>query len=51
MADILPKGRTVPHRSHVAIAFGDPMELADGEDAKAFNRRIETAVRALAGGS
>jgi 1-acyl-sn-glycerol-3-phosphate acyltransferase len=46
---ILPKGRTVPHRSHVAVTFGDVLELDDGEDAKAFNRRIEAAVRALAG--
>ena len=50
-AAILPKGRTVPHRSHVEIAFGDPMEPHDGEDARAFNERIEAAVRALAGGS
>jgi 1-acyl-sn-glycerol-3-phosphate acyltransferase len=47
-AAILPKGRTVPHRSHVEIVFGEPMEPHDGEDAKAFNQRIEAAVRALA---
>jgi 1-acyl-sn-glycerol-3-phosphate acyltransferase len=45
---ILPKGSVVPRRAAVTVTFGEPLRLADGEDAKAFNRRIEAAVRALA---
>jgi 1-acyl-sn-glycerol-3-phosphate acyltransferase len=45
---ILPKGRRVPRRAKVSVVVGDLVHLEPGEDAKAFNRRIEAAVRALA---
>jgi 1-acyl-sn-glycerol-3-phosphate acyltransferase len=45
---ILPKGRRLPKRADVAVTVGDLLHLEPGEDAKAFNRRIEAAVRALA---
>jgi len=47
-ADVLPKGASLPRRHPVRVRFGDLLELADGEDARDFNRRIEAAVRSLA---
>lgn len=46
--DVLPKGRKWPRRHPVTISIGTPISVADGEDARGFNRRIEAAVRALA---
>jgi 1-acyl-sn-glycerol-3-phosphate acyltransferase len=45
--DVLPKGRSVPHRAPVTVTFGELMTIADGEDARAFSARIEAAVAAL----
>jgi 1-acyl-sn-glycerol-3-phosphate acyltransferase len=45
--DVLPKGRALPRRAPVRVAYGEPLAIADGEDARAFGRRIEQAVRAL----
>ena len=45
--DVMPKGRRLPRRAPVRVIFGDPMTVRDGEDARAFNERIEAAVREL----
>jgi len=45
--DVLPKGRSLPTRHRVTVSFGEPLSVADGEDARSFNRRIESAVRDL----
>ena len=45
--DVLPKGRSLPRRSPVTVTFGEMLHRADGEDARAFNTRIEAAVVAL----
>ncbi len=47
--DVLPKGRAFPHRAPVHVTYGEPLVLADGEDARSFGRRIEQAVRDLGG--
>jgi 1-acyl-sn-glycerol-3-phosphate acyltransferase len=46
--DVLPKGRSLPRRRPVTVTFGPLMTIAEGEDARAFNKRIESAVAALA---
>ena len=46
--DVLPKGRRWPRRHPVTVSIGTPISVADGEDARGFNQRIENAVRALA---
>ncbi len=48
-ADVLPKGRVLPRRHPVRVRFGTPLRCGEDEDARAFNRRIEAAVRALGG--
>jgi 1-acyl-sn-glycerol-3-phosphate acyltransferase len=48
--DVLPKGRSLPRRRPVIVTFGEPMSIIDGEDARAFNVRIEAAVTALGTG-
>jgi 1-acyl-sn-glycerol-3-phosphate acyltransferase len=45
--DVMPKGRALPRRAPVRVTYGEPLVLADGEDARSFGRRIETAVRDL----
>jgi 1-acyl-sn-glycerol-3-phosphate acyltransferase len=45
--DVMPKGRNLPRRSPVTVTFGELMTVADGEDARTFNKRIEAAVADL----
>ena len=45
---VLPKGKNWPTRSRCAVVFGDMLHLDDGEDAKAFAKRIEARVNELA---
>ena len=45
--DVLPKGRAFPHHAPVHVTYGEPLVLADGEDARSFGRRIEQAVHDL----
>ncbi len=45
---ILRKGKTTPTPSRTTITFGEPMYSRDGEDARAFNVRIEARVAELA---
>ena len=46
--EVLPKGKSVPKRHHCTVTFGAPMFAAHGEDARAFNPRIEAAISVLA---
>ncbi len=47
---VLPKGggRRLPRRSPVSVVFGPPLTPDEGEDARRFGARIETAVAVLA---
>ncbi len=47
---VLPKGgeRRLPRRSPVSVVFGTPLTPDEGEDARRFAGRIETAVAVLA---
>ena len=45
---ILPKGRRVPRVSATTVTFGDPLVPAEGDNARRFAARIETAVATLA---
>lgn len=45
---LLPKGATRLKRGQTVVTFGAPMEIADGEDTRRFNARIEATVGALA---
>jgi 1-acyl-sn-glycerol-3-phosphate acyltransferase len=47
---VLPKAgeRRLPRRSPVSVVFGTPLTPDDGEDARRFGVRIETAVAVLA---
>ena len=45
---ILRKGKSTPTPSRTTITFGEPMYCRDGEDARAFNERIEARVAELA---
>ena len=44
---ILRKGRTLPRPSRTTVTFGDPLVAAEGENARAFAIRLQTAVAAL----
>ncbi|MEL7156536.1 MAG: lysophospholipid acyltransferase family protein [Actinomycetota bacterium] len=44
---ILAKGQNWPTRSRCAVVFGAPLHIEDGEDARAFAKRIETRVGEL----
>ncbi len=44
---ILRKGKSTPTPSTTTITFGEPMHCRDGEDARAFNTRIEARVAEL----
>mgnify|MGYP006087628399 CR=1 FL=1 len=44
---ILRKGRNLPRPSHTTVTFGDPLMPTDGENARAFARRLQAAVAAL----
>jgi len=44
---VLPKGRNLPRPAHTTVVFGAPMHAHDGEDSKAFSKRIQEAVAAL----
>jgi 1-acyl-sn-glycerol-3-phosphate acyltransferase len=46
-ADALPKGRRLPRRARVSVAFGAPLTPLPGETARGFTTRLEAAVRAL----
>ncbi len=45
---VLPKGKNWPTRSRVAVVFGKPLQLSDGEDARAFAKRIQGNINELA---
>ncbi len=45
---ILPKGKNWPTRARCAVVFGQPLEPADGEDARTFAERIESKINELA---
>jgi 1-acyl-sn-glycerol-3-phosphate acyltransferase len=45
---VLKRGAKVPTPSTVHVTFGSPLRPRDGEDARAFGRRIERAVSELA---
>jgi 1-acyl-sn-glycerol-3-phosphate acyltransferase len=47
---VLPKtgDRRLPRRSPVSVVFGTPLSADDGEDARRFAERVETAVAVLA---
>ena len=45
---VLPKGKNWPTRARCAVVFGEPMGMADGEDARAFALRVETCINELA---
>ncbi len=47
-AQVLPKGKNWPTRSQMAVVFGSPLHLAEGEGARAFARRIQDQVDLLA---
>ena len=44
---VLPKGKNLPRPAHTTVVFGAPMRAHDGEDSKAFSKRIQEAVAAL----
>lgn len=44
---LLPKGATRLKRGQTVVTFGAPMEIADGEDTRRFNTRIQATVAAL----
>lgn len=46
---VLPKGSSIPRRHEVRVRFGEPLVCGADEDARAFNDRVEAAVRSLAG--
>jgi 1-acyl-sn-glycerol-3-phosphate acyltransferase len=48
-AAILPKGRWLPRRGAVRVRFGEPFRVPLGSDVLAVSRRLERAVRDLAG--
>ncbi len=43
---VFPRGKRIPRRGRVRVAFGAPLTPGD-DDAQAFTARIEAAVRAL----
>jgi 1-acyl-sn-glycerol-3-phosphate acyltransferase len=45
---VLPKGRSWPRRHAVTVTLGEPMWVRPDEDARAFNRRVQARVEALA---
>ena len=45
---ILGKGTSRPTPSRTTVTFGEPLHCRDGEDARAFNERIESRVGELA---
>ena len=45
---ILRKGKTLPRPSSTKITFGDPLMPDEGQNAKRFAEKLETAVAALA---
>ncbi len=45
---VLPKGKNWPKKARCAVVFGDPMTMADGEDARAFAARVEKRINELA---
>jgi 1-acyl-sn-glycerol-3-phosphate acyltransferase len=45
---ILPKGGTRLRRHPTRVTFGSPLTVAEGEDARRFGARIETALATLA---
>ena len=45
---ILGKGTSRPTPSRTTVTFGEPLHCGDGEDARAFNERIESRVGELA---
>jgi 1-acyl-sn-glycerol-3-phosphate acyltransferase len=45
---LLPKGKNWPKRARCAVVFGDPLKLAENEDARAFAQRIEARINELA---
>lgn len=49
--ELWPKGRAVPRRGALTVAFGAPLWFAADGDPLAATRRIEAAVRALAAGA
>jgi 1-acyl-sn-glycerol-3-phosphate acyltransferase len=47
-SEVLPKGKSLPKRKPCTVTFGAPMFAQEGEDARAFSPRIESAVAILA---
>ena len=45
---ILPKGGTRPRRHPTRVTIGSPLTVGEGEDARRFGARIETALATLA---
>ena len=48
-AEVLPAGARWPRRGRTRVVFGAPLAVEPDEDAASVTRRIEEAVRALAG--
>lgn len=42
-----PKGAKFPRPGRMSVRFGEPLRLREGEETRAFLRRIEAAVRGL----
>ena len=45
---VLPKGKNWPTKARCAVVFGNPMRMAEGEDAKQFAARVEQRISELA---
>lgn len=45
---VLPKGKNWPKKARCAVVFGAPMDMGDGEDARAFAARVEQRINELA---
>lgn len=48
--DLWPKGRALPRRGAITVAFGAPLHILPGTAPQEATRWIETAVRSLAAG-
>jgi long-chain acyl-CoA synthetase len=45
--EVLPKGRSIPHRAPVTVTFGPPLRFLRGTTYEAASAQMEEAVRAL----
>jgi len=49
MYEVLPRFRRVPRPGHVTVTFGSPLHARPDDDYELYIRRVEAAVRRLAG--